>query len=98
MLDKSQDLNPAYGYLWWLNGKASYLLPGEEDTPGQGGIIPDGPGDLLAALGTGDKKIYVEPSLDLVVVRHGGDTGTPQSGLSSFDNELWQRLMLAIPE
>lgn len=98
MLSKSQDLNPAYGYLWWLNGKEEYLVPGEEDTPGEGWIIPDGPRDLMAALGTGDKKIYVVPRLDLVVIRHGGDTGTPQSGLSSFDNELWRRLMLAMPD
>ncbi len=42
MLDSSQDLNPAYGYLWWLNGKDSYLIPSEEDTPGEGPIMPDG--------------------------------------------------------
>ena len=98
MLDTSQDLNPAYGYLWWLNGKESYLIPSEEDTPGVGHIIQNGPRDLVAALGTGDKKIYIVPSLDLVVVRHGGDTGTPQLALSSFDNELWRLLLLAIPE
>jgi CubicO group peptidase (beta-lactamase class C family) len=98
MLDSSQALNPAYGYLWWLNGKDGYLIPSGEDTPGTGWIIPDGPPDLVAALGLGDKKIYVVPSLDLVVVRHGNDAGTPQLAISSFDNELWRLLMMAIPE
>jgi hypothetical protein len=27
MVNSSQTLNPSYGYLWWLNGKASYMLP-----------------------------------------------------------------------
>ena len=65
---------------------------------GEGPIMPAGPRDLVAALGAGDKKIYVAPAMDLVVVRHGGDTGTPQLALSSFDNELWRLLLLAIPE
>ena len=28
MLNSSQSLNESYGYLWWLNGKTSYMLPG----------------------------------------------------------------------
>ena len=27
MTNTSQSLNPAYGYLWWLNGKSSFHLP-----------------------------------------------------------------------
>lgn len=95
MLNSSQALNEAYGYLWWLNGKDSYLIPGEEDTPGIGSIIPNAPQDMVAALGAGDKKIYIVPSLDLVVVRHGDNTGVSQLALSSFDNELWRLLLLA---
>ena len=28
MINTSQNLNLSYGYLWWLNGKASFMLPG----------------------------------------------------------------------
>jgi CubicO group peptidase (beta-lactamase class C family) len=28
MITTSQNLNPSYGYLWWLNGKNSIILPG----------------------------------------------------------------------
>ncbi|MNH48126.1 hypothetical protein D3C78_1563010 [compost metagenome] len=51
---------------------------------------------MYAALGKGDKKIYVIPSLDLVVVRQGDDTGTAVLGPSSFDEQLWAKLKLAI--
>jgi len=48
------------------------------------------------ALGKDDKKIYVVPSLNLVVVRLGDAAGTPTLGPSSFDNEFWGKLKLAI--
>lgn len=98
-LSTSQDLNPAYGYLWWLNGKASYVLPGR-NRRGDGALIDAAPADLVAALGAGDKKIYVVPSLQLVVARHGdaaGETINLEATRSSFDNEWWARLMSAAP-
>ncbi|MDA0973987.1 MAG: serine hydrolase, partial [Bacteroidetes bacterium] len=30
MTSSSQDLNLSYGYLWWLNGQESHMLPGLE--------------------------------------------------------------------
>ncbi len=27
MVNTSQSLNQAYGYLWWLNGKPSFMVP-----------------------------------------------------------------------
>jgi hypothetical protein len=47
---------------------------------------------MISAMGRGDKKIYVVPSLNLVVVRHGEDAGEPTFGPSSFDNDLWKKL------
>ncbi|MCO6478899.1 MAG: serine hydrolase [Phaeodactylibacter sp.] len=92
MVNSSQDANPAYGYLWWLNGKASYQLPGLQFSfPGS--LIPEAPGDLVAALGKDDQKIYVAPSLGLVVVRMGESAGGVSPAYSSFDNQLWERLM-----
>ena len=55
-------------------------------------------GDLVSAQGLGDKKIYVVPSMHLVVVRHGGAAEeTPEEALSGFDDALWQLLMAAAP-
>jgi len=55
-------------------------------------LIPAAPNDCYAALGKNDQKIYVVPSLDLVVVRQGEASGSPLFALSSFDNELWEHL------
>ena len=92
--------NGAYGFLWWLNGGASYRVPGSYLLPSQNGsLIPSAPTDLVAALGKGDKKIYVIPSLELVVVRHGEEadvSGSSPTALSAFDEQFWQRLKLAL--
>jgi CubicO group peptidase (beta-lactamase class C family) len=94
-LSTSQDLNQSYGYLWWLNGKKSYVLPGRGRS-GSGPMIPSAPPDVVAALGAGDKKIYVCPSLDLVVTRHGAPAGMQAEALSTFDSEIWTRLMQVV--
>ena len=92
MANSSQAMNPSYGYLWWLNGKSSYLLPGLQFVfPGS--LIPEAPADLIAALGKNDQKIYVVPSEGLVVVRQGESAGGVSPASSSFDNQLWARIM-----
>jgi CubicO group peptidase (beta-lactamase class C family) len=91
MLNSSQTLNLAYGYLWWLNGKSTFMLPSMQFTF-QGNLIPNAPADAVAALGKNDQKIYVVPSLDLVVIRMGNSAGVPNFALSSFDNEVWAKL------
>ena len=93
----SQSLNPSYGYFWWLNGKEKYLMPGQEG--GTGSLVPFAPPDMIAALGAGDKKMYIVPSMDLVVVRHGSaaeERGTLAS--SRFDNLWWRHLIAAAPK
>jgi CubicO group peptidase (beta-lactamase class C family) len=91
----SQSLNPAYGYLTWLNGQGTYKVPAVQASfPGM--LVPNAPPDLYAALGKNDQKIYVVPSLGLVVVRMGEDTGNSLLALSSFDNELWGKLKSVI--
>lgn len=92
MINTSQPYNQSYGYLWWLNGKSSAMLPGSSIVfPGE--IIPAAPADLYAALGKNDQKIYVVPSLDMVVVRLGNTAGISLFAVSNFDNELWTRIM-----
>ena len=96
-LNTSQQLNQSYGYLWWLNGKDSYVLPGKRAAAQQGSLVPSAPKDMVAALGAADKKIYVVPSMDLVVARQGDSAGEAgAAALSTFDALLWQRLMEVI--
>ncbi|MCO4291823.1 serine hydrolase [Solitalea sp. MAHUQ-68] len=95
MVNTSNTYNPSYGYLWWLNGKANFMVPTLQ-TVFPGALTPSAPTDMIAALGKGDKKIYIVPSLDLVVIRHGDDTGTSVLGPSSFDEQFWAKLKLAM--
>ncbi len=95
MFATSNSFNQSYGYLWWLNGKSSFMLPTLTAVL-SGSLVPAAPADMVSAMGKGDKKIYVIPSKDLVVVRHGDDAGQQAAGPSSFDNDFWTRLMLAI--
>lgn len=88
MKSTSQDFNMAYGYLWWLNGKNTYRVPGlEEEFTGK--LIPNAPDDLYAGLGKDDQKLYIIPSENMVIIRMGADAGEAQLGPSSFDNDLW---------
>ena len=89
----SQDINEAYGYLWWLNGKSSFHLPQSQlEFPGT--LIPNAPSDMYAALGKNDQKIYIVPSKKLVVIRMGdvANPDNPTFALSGFDNELWGKI------
>lgn len=90
-INTSQDLNKAYGYMWWLNGKSSFRLP-QSQVEFTGSLIPNAPSDMYAALGRDDQKIYVVPSKDLVIVRMGNAANDQNFALSNFDNELWSYL------
>jgi len=83
--------NPAYGRLWWLNGSSYTLRPAGVRV--ETSLIPAAPPDLVAALGAQDRKIYVVPSRNLIVVRTG--RAAPDRG---FDQEVWLRLMKAAPK
>jgi CubicO group peptidase (beta-lactamase class C family) len=85
MLDRSS-ANPSYGRLWWLNGAASSVRADGQPRPGP--LIPSAPADLVGAFGFLDRRLYVVPSLNLVVVRTGAAVSD-----SAFDEHLWQMLM-----
>ncbi len=87
----SQNINKSYGYLWWLNGKSTYHLPGSQ-LEFNGELIPNAPADTYAALGKNDQKIYVVPSKKLVIVRMGNAAGNINFALSTFDNDLWEKI------
>ena len=90
-INTSQNYNFSYGYLTWLNGKNSYMLPGLQ-LVFSGALMPNAPADMYAALGKNDQKIYVVPSQKIVVIRMGDAAGNVQLAASSFDNELWGKL------
>ena len=92
-LSTSQPYNEAYGYLWWLNGQESYLLPGPALVARPGPLVPSAPSGLVAALGKDDQKLHLVADLGLAVARLGGKSGAEsQLARSSFDNDLWQLL------
>lgn len=88
MTSTSQNFNLSYGYLWWLNGKSTFMNPGIQLVL-NGPLIPNAPADLFAALGKNDQKIYVVPSTGMVVVRQGNSAEGVTFALSTFDNKLW---------
>ncbi|MRI02051.1 serine hydrolase [Kriegella sp. EG-1] len=87
----SQDINEAYGYLWWLNGKETYHLPSIQQEF-NGSLIPTAPDETFAALGKNDQKIYIVPSKKLVVIRMGNAADDSNFALSTFDEELWTKI------
>lgn len=92
-LKPSSPYNPAYGYLFWLNGMENGLTPGNNQIL-EKNIIPNAPKDLVAALGFGDKKIYIIPSMNMVIARSGGAATDKKYAFTTFDNELWEQLNL----
>ncbi|WP_340171303.1 serine hydrolase [Lacinutrix sp.] len=91
----SQDINEAYSYLWWLNVKNSYYLP-QTQFEFNGSLISNAPNDMYAALGKNDQKIYIIPSRNLVIVRMGEAAEDSNFALSTFDNDLWEKINLLI--
>lgn len=94
-ISSSQTYNRSYGYLTWLNGQPSYMLPTLQNQFA-GPLVPNAPSDMYSALGKNDQKIYVVPSRKLVVIRMGESAGNVQLALSSFDNELWGKIRAVI--
>jgi len=93
MIQPSQNINPAYGYLWWLNGQEKFKQP-RVQTDFQGSIIPTAPADLFAAMGRNEQRAYIVPSEDLVVIRMGDNADDPNAlALSGFDTDLWGKIM-----
>jgi CubicO group peptidase (beta-lactamase class C family) len=82
----SQNMNKAYGLLWWLNGQPFRRGAEEENV-----LIPAAPADLFAAQGALGRKLYIVPSLDLIVTRLG------DSAPQTFPNQFWTKLMQAAP-
>jgi CubicO group peptidase (beta-lactamase class C family) len=90
MKTTSQNFNLSYGYLTWLNGKASLMVPGSQFVfPTK--LCTNAPDDMFAAMGKNGQLINVVPSKNLVVIRMGD---VPDNSLVplNFQNDLWGKL------
>lgn len=96
MTTSSQSLNKSYGYLTWLNGKESFMLPSLQ-TVFSGLLCPDAPADMFAALGKNGQIINVIPSQNLVVIRMG-NMWTTSNVPNDFNNDIWKKLKQVICE
>ncbi len=90
MVNTSQNLNKSYGYLWWLNGKESHMLPGLQFTI-NGPLFPDAPQDAIVAAGKNGQFVNVAPSQGIVWIRMGN---SPDNLPVPFllNNQIWQRV------
>ena len=94
MTTTSQSLNKSYGYLTWLNGKESFMLPSLQ-TVFNGQLCPDAPADMFAALGKNGQIINVIPSQNLIMIRMG-NMWTTSNVPNEFNNDIWKRLKKVI--
>jgi len=93
MSEPGSEENPAWGWGWWNNSATHYVQPMREKSVVQGKLIPEAPGDLVAARGAYGNFLYVVPSLALVIVRTcHRRTGKPRQ---EFEKQLWH--LLAAP-
>ena len=91
MTQSSQNINPAYGYLWWLNGKNKYMLPRVQLTF-NGMLCPNAPADMFSAMGKNGQIINVAPSENLVLIRMGNKPNDQNELPMIFNNEIWKRM------
>jgi len=90
MVTPSQDINQAYGYLWWLNGSSSYMLPSSQIVF-SGFISPNAPAELYTAIGKNGQYLDIFPSENISVIRLGDAPGDDLVPLT-FHNEMWEQL------
>ncbi len=99
---KGSEANPGYGITWWLAKPVPAELVGRQRVVRRGTDLYrdkfDGPTDMVMAAGAGNQRLYVCPSLKLVVVRQA--VGIRQAMLGQeigfSDIELLARLLYGV--
>lgn len=88
MTRTSQNLNRSYGYLWWLNGKPSFMLPTLQFVfPGS--LAPHAPPDMFAGIGKNGQIVCVSKSKGLVLIRMGNATSEGEVPILFLDR-VWE--------
>ena len=90
MVNTSQNLNQSYGYLWWLNGKSSFMVPTLQ-TVFPGSICPNAPSDMFSGIGKNGQLVSVAKSKGLVMVRMGNNPNTGEVSIALLDS-IWRKL------
>lgn len=90
MVNSSQTINPSYGYLWWLNGKSSFMAPTSQFVF-SGSYNPDAPADMISGIGKNGQFVQVIPSLNMVWIRMGEAAGN-NSVPFSVSNDIWKKI------
>lgn len=91
MRTPSQSLNPSYGYLWWLNGQSSFILP-DDPASYPGSIGPNSPADAYTAAGSQGQFISISPSTSLMIIRQGVSSDESKAPINLLDN-IWNRVL-----
>jgi len=94
MTTPSQNLNKSYGYLWWLNGKESFMVPGLQ-TIFPGSLTPNAPVDMISGIGKNGQYVSIVPSMNLVLVRMGENPESVEVPFLFLD-EIWKKLNVII--
>jgi CubicO group peptidase (beta-lactamase class C family) len=90
MINTSQDLNESYGYLWWLNGKESFMIPQVQIVFNES-FAPNSPSDMVSGLGKDGQFLNVVPSENLVLVRMG-EAPDESPVPFQFNDEIWEKV------
>ncbi|MFD1550851.1 serine hydrolase [Putridiphycobacter roseus] len=90
MITPSQTLNQSYGYLWWLNGQSSFMMPSLQAVF-SGSFMPNAPADVYAGMGKNGQILNISPSENLIVVRMGNAPGSSYVP-NYYNDSIWQML------
>lgn len=91
----SQNLNLSYGYLWWLNGKESFMIPTLQ-TVFEYPLAANAPSDMFAGIGKNGQIVSISKSKGLVVVRMGEEPVSSGEVSIVLIDKIWQKLNLAM--
>lgn len=91
MVNSSQDLNPAYGFLWWLNGKERLMVPQLRQVFNRA-LTPAAPVGTYVAMGKDGQLINVVPEKSLVWIRMGEAFQEGGAIAVDYNEEVWTRI------
>jgi len=94
MISTSQNLNKSYGYLFWLNGKETFMVP-ESQLIFPGSFSPGGPSDMFSGIGKNGQYVSIIPSKKMVLIRMGEDPSSVAVPFLFLD-DIWEKLNLII--
>jgi hypothetical protein len=91
--------NGCYGWLIWLNAAQPCISPTVAKRPVKNSRdFPDLPADFYSFSGLFGQRVTMFPTQDVVIVRTGQDPSLVPAGESSWEHELYTRVLGAITD